>query len=295
MKKAIPYLTTALLSASPVLAEGCGITNLSSCLPQKFYEYTLSIINAPLQPLLTLIKNLLSEPVNLSLFSSIWAIMVYVISIFYGLLLLYAGVRFMVSGHDVQMREDAKNWLRSIFLMIIFIQSSFFLYSMVVEINSILTTGVLNMVDDTFFLLTADNLVNIGLELIFGIVYLLQLLLTVVLLLLRYVIVALGVVIIPFGIFFFFIPPLKEYGMMILNFLGVIIFVTFFDSLIFLISNQLLTIDIFDNIKILIMTTAFSLANFLMFYLILFAAIKSAFKHGKNIAKVAVSAAKYMV
>ena len=38
----------------------CGITNWAVCIPEKLYEYFLNIINAPLQPLLDLVKDLLS-------------------------------------------------------------------------------------------------------------------------------------------------------------------------------------------------------------------------------------------
>lgn len=277
-----------------VASRACGLTDLASCLPEKLVEYMVTVLNAPLQPLLKLVKSLLSEPVNLSLFSSIWAVMVYVISLFYGLLLLYAGIRFMVSGHDVQMREDAKSWLRNIFLMVIFIQGSFFLYSLVLEINSSLTVGVLNLLDRNFFLLTIDNLPNIGMELLFSLGYVIQLLLAVVLLLVRYLLVAVGVVLLPFGIFFFFIPPLRPYGTMVMYFFGSIIFLTFLDAIIFLVGSQLLNITLFKTIKILVMTSCFAIANFLMFYLMLFAALKAVYNNGSKVAKIAISAAKYI-
>ena len=61
----------------------CSILNFTSCLPEKFMEYLLSIINALFVPLLNLVKDLLAEPVNISLFQSLWVLMVYILSIFY--------------------------------------------------------------------------------------------------------------------------------------------------------------------------------------------------------------------
>lgn len=293
LPKKLLYLILMLLLLIPSVSAShkepeCGITNLASCVVEKFFEFVVDVLNAPLQPLLWLAEKFLSEPVSLQLFAPIWAIMVYVVSLFYALLLLYAGLRFMVSGHDVAMREDAKSWLRNIFLMVIFIQASFFIYSLVVQISALLTAGVLGLVGEEFFVLTADNLGNIGTELVFYLMYLTQLLIAVLLLLLRYVIVALGVVLMPFAIFFYFIPPLSAFGRMILNFLGVVIFMTFFDALIFLVCSQLLSIALFANIKILVMTAAFALANLMMLLMMFFSLIKAVFKEGAGIAKVLV-------
>ena len=98
----------------------CGLTDLAICLPQKFFEFLLSILNAPLQPLLDLTKNLLTEPVNISLFYSLWAVIIYVISLFYGLFMLFAGFNFLISGYEASKRENAKMWFRNVILMIIF-------------------------------------------------------------------------------------------------------------------------------------------------------------------------------
>jgi len=277
------------------MVEECGLLNLASCIPQKLYEFFISIINAPIQPLLDLTKNLLTEPVNLAMFTSMWAIVMYILSLFYGLLFMYAGFNFMISGYDALKRSKAKEWFRNIFIMIVLIQASYFLYAVVIDINALLTSGIINLADQTFFLLTADNIINIGLQLFLGLLYVLTLLGTVLLLTLRYIFVAIGVVLIPFGIFFYFIPPLQSYGKLILNFLGICIFVTFFDAIIILACSKLIEISLFANFKILVMVSAFSIVNFLMFYLMFFSAIKSALKTGGQVAGTVASVAKYFV
>jgi hypothetical protein len=271
----------------------CGLMNLATCLPEKLYDFLLNILNAPIQPLLDFTKSLLTEPVNLSLFSSIWAIIIYVLSLFYGLLMLYSGFNFIISGYDAEKRNKAKEWFRNIFIMIVLIQASYFLYSLIIDINALLTSGVINIINENFFLLTADNIVNLGLQFIFALFYGLTLFFTVLFLTLRYIIIAIGVVFIPIGIFFYFIPPLKEYGKLIMNFLGTCIFVTFFDSLILLASSKITEIAIFANFKILVMISAFSMANLLMFYLMFFTAIKSALKTGEKVSVTVASVAKY--
>lgn len=266
--------------------EKCGITNLASCIPQKLYEYTLGIINAPLQPFLNMIKDFLSETVNIGPFASLWAIIIYIISIFYGLFLLFAGFNFMISGYSAEKRERAKEWLRNIILMIILVQGSFYLYSLILEISASLTAGVINLIDENFFLLTIDNLANIGLELILVIPYLLALLTSVILLALRYLIVAVGVVFFPIGLFLHFIPPLKSYGKLIINLLLVVIFLPFIQSLILLAASKLVEIPVFENIKIIVMITAFTLVNLAMIGLVLFVMIKAAMPVVKSVTSV---------
>lgn len=276
------------------MTEECGILNIATCLPQALYDFLLNVINSPIQPLLDMLKFFLTEPVNLTIFSSLWAIMIYVISLFYGILLLYSGFNFIISGYDAEKRNKAKEWLRNIVIMVILVQASYFLYSLTLDIGSLLTAGIINLVGDEFFLLSIDNLVNIGLQFVFLFLYLLSVLITAILLTIRYIIVCSGVVFIPIGIFFYFIPALNNYGRLILNFLGICIFITFFDALIFLVCSKIVEIDFFANFKILVMISAFSLANLLMLYLIFFSAIKSAFKTADKTSVAISSAAKYV-
>jgi hypothetical protein len=271
----------------------CGITNFGSCIPQIFFNFIINLLNAPLQPLLTLVKNLLTNPINLNLFSSIWAIIVYVLSMFYGLLMLYSGFNFMISGYDAVKRAKAKEWFRNIFIMIVLVQASFFIYQLIVDLGSLLTSGVLSLVDNSFFLLTGDNITNIGLQFIFVLVYVFVLLCTVIILTLRYLIIALGVVFVPIGIFCYFIPSLNSYGRLILNFLGICIFLAFIDALIFLVCSQLLTIPLFQNFKILVMISAFLFADLLMLYLMFFSALKSSLDFVGRTSVIVASVGKY--
>lgn len=274
----------------------CGLTDLAACLPQKFFEYLLSILNAPLQPLLDLTKNLLTEPVNMSLFFSMWTIIIYIISLFYGLFMLFAGFNFLIAGYDASKRENAKMWFRNVILMIIFVQGSFYIYQLFVEIGARLTAGVVSIIDPTFFLLTADSIASFGLQFVLLIPYLLILVLTIIMLGLRYLLVSVGVVLFPIGIFFYFIPPLRAYGKMILNILFITIFIVFFDAIILFGASQLVTIPIYASFKVIVAIVAFFTVNILMVLLLLFAIIKAAFSFlnsdfGRNI----VSAAKYLI
>lgn len=276
-KKLILLLLTFLvIPLTYAEEEKCGLTNLAVCIPEKLYQYTLSIINAPLQPFLELTQNLLSEPVNIETFIALWAIVIYILSMFYGLFILFAGFNFIISGYSTVRREKAKIWLKNIILMIFFVQASYYIYSILLELSSSLTTGVINLIDPNFFLLTIDNYVNIGLELILGIFYLITLVISIILLALRYLIVAIGIIFFPIGLFLNFIPVLKSYGKLIINILMIIIFIPFFHALMLLACSKLVEIPIFANIKILLMIASFSLVNISTILLVLFAVIKSA-------------------
>lgn len=277
MKKSILSVIPIFLISS-VSAEECGITNLSSCIAQKFFEFLLSIINSPIQFLLDLVYSLMTEPVNISIFSEVWGIIVYILSMFYGILLMYIGFKFILSGHSFEQREKAKSGLAKILIMMVLVQASFYLYSLIIEINASVTAVIINLIQKDFFLLTIDNITNIGLQFVFAIPYLASVAITLILLTLRYLIVSCGVIFFAIGIFFYFIEPLNNYGRLIINFLISTIVITFFYSIIFLASSKLLEISTFQNVKILIMIGAFTFINLLTIFVALFVLIKSAQK-----------------
>ena len=275
--KKILFLLPILL-IDLVMADDCSITNLGGCLAQKFFEFLLGILNAPIQPLLTMIYNLLTNPVNIDIFSSVWITIVYILSMFYGILLMYIGFKFIISGYSAEQREKAKSSLANIIIMMVLVQASFYLYSLTIEISSSVTTVIFNMVEKDFFLLTIDDITNIGLQFVFTFPYIICLLLTLILLTLRYMIVSVGVILFPIGIFFYFIGPLNNFGRLLINFLFVTIFITFFYSVIFLASSNLLSASLFEDIKILVMIGAFTFVNLITLGLGLFVLIKSATK-----------------
>ncbi len=274
------------LIAFPFVSADCGITNLAECISESFFNFLLSILNAPVQPLLNAVYSLLTQPVSIDLFSGIWSIIVYILSLFYGILLMYIGFKFIISGHSVEKRERAKSDLANTLIMIVLVQASFYLYSLINQIVASVTTVILNMIDKSFFLLTIDNVTNIGLELVLLIPYLASIVITLILLTLRYVIVSSGVILFAVGIFCYFFEPLKHYGKLILNFLLSTMAVTFFYAVIFLASSMLLEIAIFENFKILVMIGAFTLINVATIIIAFFVIVKAATKVAEPIIKV---------
>lgn len=281
-KKFIVPILLVIFVSPFVSADECGLSNLASCIPQKIFEFMLDIFNAPLEPLLSMIRTFMENPPSIELFIGIWAIVVYCISIFYGFLFMYAGFQFLFSGHNVIKREMAKEWLKNTVIMIVLIQASFYLYGLILELSSVMTSAVLSLVNEQFFLLTADNFINIGLEFLLVIFYVIILLVTVLCLILRYIMVALGVILAPIGIFCYFIPPIKGYGKLIINILGVNIFITFIASIIILACSMLINIEIFENIKIMVMIICFLIIDLMFIIATIHAIIKSATTGGSD-------------
>ncbi len=280
-KKITLCLLLLLVIAAPFVAaaeeedEDCGLTNLASCLPEKMYEYLLVVINAPLLPLLALVETLLTADVSIEIFHHVWSVMRYILSFFYLFFFVYSGYIFLTSNANPIRRAQAKDMLRNTFLMIILIQGSFYIYDLVLSISTTLTSTILSTINPHFFLLTADNIVNIGLEMLFSMAYAITLLVTVIMLVLRYLMASFGVVLFPIGLFCYFIPPLKGYGKFIINLLGIFIFITFIDLLIILACSMLIEAPLFANFKIIVMITCFATINYTLWLAIKFALKKS--------------------
>jgi hypothetical protein len=238
-------------------------------------DFILSIINAPIQPFLDVIKRLLTQPANSQVFGSLWAVLIYVISIFYGLFILFAGFNFVISGYNAEKRERAKEWLQNIILMIFFVQASFLIYQLIAELAAGIASGVVGMIDPNFFLFTLDNLANVFLEIALGIFYVGVLFVTVVVFAVNYLLASIGVLFFPFGLFFYFIPPLRDIGRFIISSLMFILFLPFFASLVLLGASVLVQVGGFSMIKIVLMIGAFALVNVLMVLLAVLAVFRA--------------------
>lgn len=253
----------------------CGITNLGSCLVEKLFEFIIYLLNLPIKSLLAMINNLMIEPVNIQIFAGTWSVVIYILSLFYGIFLLVIGFRFLVSGHSPEQREKAKRGLTNILIMMILIQISFFLYGLFLQVVSSITAVIYKMIPSSFFLLTPGGFANIGLELVMIIPYIIILIIAIIFLALRYICVGMGVVLFAIGIFCYFIEPLESYGKLILNYLGVLMALPFFYSIILLASSKFLETKVFSSMKILVMIGGFGLIDILTTLLILFVALKA--------------------
>ncbi|MBU0894800.1 MAG: hypothetical protein KKF48_05455 [Nanoarchaeota archaeon] len=256
----------------------CSITNIGECVAEAVFGLILDILNSASRPFLDLIKKFLIEPVSVTAFVDIWAIIVYILSMFYGILIVWIGLKFIISGESPEQREKAKSDLKSIIIMMILVQGSYHLYDLFLAISASLTEVVFDMISNNFFRLSLESISNFGFDLIFGFIYILHLIIVLVLVLLRYIFVSAGVILFAIGVFFYFLPPLNQYGKLILNSLGVLIFLPFFYSIIFLIGSKISQLSQFNEMKTLIMVGTLDLIILSTVLLLLFVIFKAATK-----------------
>jgi len=266
---------------------GLSLKDFAAYVIEKFFDFLLSLINGALKPFLDLVKKFMSEPVKLSVFVESWAIIVYILSMFYGLLLVFIGLRLIVSGESAEQREKSKRSLRNTIIMMILIQGSYHLYSVIIDISAALTKTMLNLTGSSFFKITLSSYSSFGFELVLSVIYLIVLLITLLLLVFRYIFVSSGVLFFVIGIFMYFIGPLNQYGRLIVNCLLTLIFLPFFYSIIFLSSSKLLNIDSLINYKTLIMIGAFTLVILITCIMVLFVIVKAALKVAGPVGQVA--------
>ena len=238
-------------------------------------QFALSVLNAPIKPVLAALKFLVTTPATLDILHPIWAAMVYVISVFYGLFILGAGFNFIISGMSAERRTRAKEWLQNAILMMLFVQSSFLLYGLIAQIAASLTSGVVGMIDPNFFLFTIDDGISTALQMTFGSLYLVTICITLILLSINYLGCLVGAVFFPFGVFFYFIPPLRDIGKFIMSSLAFILFIPFFASLIFLVNSELMKVGYYDTLKIFFMIGSFWGINIMMLLLAVLAIVRA--------------------
>lgn len=163
-----------------------------------------------------------------------WQSTILIISSFYLLLFLLIAFMFLFSALNPEKRLEAKEWLKNAFIMIVLVNLSFILYSLLLELATAITqfmwiSGFQNFFDPNVF----SNM-GAGQLLLYG----LAVLLTAVTLFLRHVFLLIGVVLFPIAIFLYFVPPMKVWGKMIFNLIGIALFTQFIDVVIFVASNQ---------------------------------------------------------
>ena len=114
--------------------------------PELFLEYSLRILNQSLEPFLNSIKDQLGHNPNIDNNHTTWKIITYTLSFLYLLLILYAGLLFITAGTDSMKKQQAKEWITNVIIMLILIQSSFYLYGIVLELGSGMNQAILNLI-----------------------------------------------------------------------------------------------------------------------------------------------------
>jgi len=247
----------------------CSFFSLLSCLGDiaRIVSHTTGLAA---QPFISWVVDLMTTIPNTGVFESAWFTIIGIISIFYIFFLLYSGSVFILNSEDIVKRHSAKESIKNMIIALVLVSSSFYLYNLLIELNSSLTSYVFSNVSPAFFTVTSDSFGNALLQILMIIPYVLILIITCVLLLSRWVFVSLGVIFFPIGIFLYFVPFLKSYGKLIINLTVMLIFIPFICSIIILGCSLLVTAPIVEHFTIIFYIVAFLLVDLVFLLLIRF-------------------------
>lgn len=229
-------------------------------------------------PLLSLTEFLLSANPNPDSLFNWWKSIILIISSFYLLLFLIIGFMFLFSSINQEKRVQAKEWLKNAFLMLVGVNASFVLYKLILELSTAITKFVWVTGFEQFF---ESNILN-GASALTLIFFSFSIGLTLITLFLRYIFLLIGVVFFPIAIFLYYIPPLKNWGKIVFNLIGIALFMQFLDVIVFVAANQL-ALDLTGRIGAELVTPlSFLLIGILNCILIGYAVLKSAFSISEN-------------
>jgi hypothetical protein len=239
----------------------CSLLDLPSCIIDEAGILLSNLVNEPIRPLVDLLQYLLSTPPAIELFGSLWSLSVYLVSTFYSLFVIFAGLLFVISAPKPEARVQAKEWLENVILMIIAVQSSYLIYSFAIQIISGISAGMLQLLPPNLFLLTIDNSYSLGYDLAAMGSYGALLLLTNLVLGGSYLISSAGVALLPIGLFLYFIPPTKGLGRGIISALAAVTTIPALTSFCLLAASELIKHSGLRGFKIFILTSALATAN----------------------------------
>lgn len=252
-------------------------------IPEIFLKFVLKLTYYIANFSVDLIIKLLTEPAPIHLFKRIWNIILFMHISVFTLMLMFAGFKLMTSGGDVVKTEQAKNSIKNAILLIIFAPLSFLIYYSLIEVSSALTQGILSYVSTDFLYIGEGTLGNLALEVGLGIPFTVTALFTLILLTIRFALVSGGVLFFPIGLTLYFIPATRDYGRLIINFLFLNIFSTFFIALLFATFSLITKTGILANVQILLALGCLFAVNIFLIYTMFFAALKAALNIGQKV------------
>jgi hypothetical protein len=250
-------------------------SDIGSDLVGGIFEVANTGLNAGLEYLTDILKKAMTITVPINSFFSSWTLIIYLISMFYGLVFIYIGYTFMTAGDNIEQRVKAKILLKNFIMIVLAVQMSFFIYGLIIDLANVMTVGVFNLIDPDFFLISLDGGLDQVIEFLLGVVHALVLLANISLVGMRLIMCGMGVIIFPVGLIFYFIPFLRGYGKFILSFLMTLIFMPMINSFILFSASVIWNTGFLGN-SLLFVISAFSVIIFIDILIIFFVVIKSA-------------------
>ena len=209
------------------------IFNLPTCIVERFFS---SIVDGFVYSAKEFLENSLNFIVtgpNLDLFCTPYTQIMRILESLYTLALMGVGAYYIATAADVEKRAKAKLWIQNLLYLIIALAFSFSIFQMIVELNQYITTSIY----DTSF----SNLLNIQVvfsSLVFAMVlsfnFLSAAALTFFTLITRYLMIPFLLLLFPIAIFLYFLPFTREWGLFLLKFIVIILFMTSIDAILIL-------------------------------------------------------------
>ena len=213
------------------------VTNLPADLVHAVFSALSGLLVAFITPLIDVAKVLITVNIDPSHFVDLWQTIVTIISCFYLLLFVIVGLKFLFGCYDAVQRADAKEWFKKAILLVLAVNGSLLLYSLVLNLSSAIALFLWNSKFESLF-----SVAKLGaLDFIWLIIFSLFLLLALITLVLREIFLIVSVMLFPIGLFLYFIPPLKDYGSIVLNLVGVFAFMNVLDVIILIAVQLFLT------------------------------------------------------
>ncbi|MFH0714491.1 MAG: hypothetical protein V1847_01615 [Candidatus Diapherotrites archaeon] len=281
MKKAvllIPLLIFLASFAHAGLWES--VTNLPGDIANAILDGFKQIVVDFVTPLLDLAKNFITTNPDPMQYQTYWQAILILISAFYLLVFFMVAFKFIVGSYDEVQRAEAKEWAKKAILIVVLCNASLLIYSLILQLGSAAALFMWNSAYEQLFQLQNLSALNFLLLILFAIAVLVAL----ITLFVRYILVIVGIMAFPIGVFLYFIPPLQSYGKIILNTLGITIFLQVIDVLI-LVASSLLLNDFGNNIQMQLLapTMGFFLVAAANILLLKFAVNKAASESGTKI------------
>jgi len=209
------------------------LQNLPTCLVESFFSFVSNGLIVAIKAFVAAAFTLLLSVPDLNWFCGAYNQVMALIESLYTLLIMGLGLFYIIRSSDVEGRLTAKRWLKSLFLMIIALTFSFYIFKAMLDINQSIASTLLNQATTDFFSVHASLS-----DFVFAIVILLGFVsaavLTFATLLGRYLLIPFLLLLFPWAIFFYFVPVSEGFGRFLLKLIALILFMTSLDALIIL-------------------------------------------------------------
>ena len=209
------------------------LQNLPACIAESFFNFLFNGLIITVQTLMNTTFSLLLAIPDLNWFCAPYNAVMAILESLYVLLMMGLGLFYIVRSTDVEGRMVAKRWLQGIFLMVVALTFSFYLFKMLIDVNQAIASNMLNQATLDFFSVQA-SIPYFVFAIVVLIFFVMSSTLAFFTLLMRYLMIPFLLLLFPFSLFFFFMPVTEGFGKFLLKLTCLIVFMTSIDALLIL-------------------------------------------------------------